>query len=1068
MRWRFAGIAAIVVLVAYSAADAQQSASSAIVGQVLDTTQAVLPGATITATNLATGATRVVVTDVDGRFSIPALNAATYSLTVELSGFRTTTIREMVLRAGETVRPNLVLGVAAVNENVTVTAEAPLLQTASASVGSVINQKTLEEIPVAGRTLLNVTTLAPGVTPRDFNRAGFFGRRDQYVTVEGGRDSSTNYAIDGVYVRSLRWNNMSLNPSIDSVQEVNLLRNSFSTEYGQGQAVVSMVTKSGANQIHGSAFEYFRNDALNAKNYFAASTLPFDRNQFGGTFGGAIVHNRFFGFGAGERLRETHGELNFGTVPPPNWLAGDFSDVATPIRDPLTGLPFPGNRIAQNRITSFAALQLDTIPLANATGVNNYRSVHDFVENTDTTTLRFDQVINSSHSLFERFIWYDSLQVIPGAFADTGRPQTGKNLALGHTWVVSKNIVNEFRAGYNTAFHNGDSLFNGDDGSSRNWVSDVGLRNLYGGQDPVYYGRPGATIQGFGAIVPATGVQPGATDYIYSVSNATSLTAGAHTLRFGFQAENRRVYMTTTTGARGGFTFNGRATGAANNSAASVADFLLGYCSTCTGTFGSSDSTYRSPTFAPFFDDVWQVGPKLTLQLGLRWEYVAPWHEINDIEGSFDPASGKIAFHKVPANVPASLAPLIIAQDNFYPAGIVQKDLNNLGPRVGVVHNLNDRTVLRGGFGLYFDNLNLNELQFTRLIPPFTGMYNLSPTGTALVNVADLFPDPQLAASFPTPFSMDPNNVSAWVRQWNVNVQRAFGRNFMFEAAYTGSQSRHEHKRYNLNQPREGTNPQPERLPYPQFAPAILTSTDFGHGDFNGVSFRLDKRFSGGLFFTASYQLSKNMDNNSGEIEANDTAFAWNPEADWALSRYDRRHRSSISFGYELPWGEGKRWLNDQHALQYVLGNWQVSGAMRMQSGIPFSVSVSALQSLGSFVPARANFAAGREDDKGELSNPTPDKWFDPTAYTVPAAGFQGTAGRNTLIGPAYRRTDVAISKRFPLVASSRLEFRAEIYNLFNNTNFGVPAANISNPNVGTITTADDARYLQLAMRVSW
>jgi hypothetical protein len=422
----------------------------------------------------------------------------------------------------------------------------------------------------------------------------------------------------------------------------------------------------------------------------------------------------------------------------------------------------------------------------------------------------------------------------------------------------------------------------------------------------------------------------------------------------------------------------------------------------------------------------------------------------------------------VPANIPASLTPLIIPQDNFYPAGIVRQDLNNFGPRLGLVYNLNDRTVVRSGFGLYFDNLNLNELQFTRLVPPFTGMFNLSPAGTALVNVADLFPDPQLVTSFPTPFAMDPNNVTAYVRQWNVNVQRTFGRSVLFEVAYTGSQSRHEHKRYNLNQPREGTTPQSERLAYPQFAPAILTSSDTGHGDFKGLSFRLDRRFSQGLFFTGSYQLSKNMDNNSGEIEANDTAFAWDPEADWALSRYDRRQRGAITFGYELPWGEGKPWLNRGGAMQYLLGNWQISGAVRIQSGIPFTVSVSSLQPLGSFVPARADFAPGRADDKGKLDNPTPERWFDSSAYAVPAAGFQGRAGRNTLIGPGFSRTDISVSRRFVLAADKHLEFRGEVYNLFNRANFGTPASNISNPNVGVITTADDPRNVQLGIRMAW
>ena len=393
-----------------------------------------------------------------------------------------------------------------------------------------------------------------------------------------------------------------------------------------------------------------------------------------------------------------------------------------------------------------------------------------------------------------------------------------------------------------------------------------------------------------------------------------------------------------------------------------------------------------------------------------------------------------------------------------------------------MVYQLNSRTLLRSGFGLYFDNLNLNELQFTRLVPPFSGRYDASPTGTQLVNVADLYPDPRLTATFPTPFSMNPANVSAYVRQWNVNVQRTLGRQYVLEVAYTGSQSRHEHKRFNLNQPREGTAPQAERLPYPQFAPALLTSSDTGHGDFKGVSVRLDKRFADGLFFTGSYQLSRNRDNNSREIEANDTAFAWDHEAVWALSRYDRTHRSAISFGYELPWGAGKRWLATPGAMSRILGDWQLSGAVRMQSGVPFSVSVSALQNLGSFVPQRGNFAPGREGDKGELDHLTEMtylgvtalRWFDPTAYAVPSAGFQGRAGRNTLRGPSYRRLDVALAKHFPFNPASRVELRAEIFNILNTTNFGTPAANISNSNAGVITSADDARNAQLSLRVVW
>src|SRR5215217_7450483 len=335
-------VTAIVLCMGVAAADAaaQQSASSGIIGQVFDSSHAGVPGATVTATNVGTGAPRVAVTDAEGRYSIPALPAATYRVRVELTGFQTSEIASLVLRSGETVRSDLTLSISTLAENVNVQGEAPLLSSASATVGATITDKMLEELPLSGRTLLNITALAPGVTPRDFQRQNlFYGRRDQYVTVEGGRDSSTNYAIDGVYVRTLRWNNMSLNPPVDTVQEVNLLRNAFSTEYGQGQAVVSMVTKSGTNRSSFSAYEYFRDDALEAKNYFAVSKTPHERNQFGGTFGGPLLHNKLFLFSGYEGLRQTKGEVQFANLPNPAWLTGDLSSATSVMLDPVTGVP---------------------------------------------------------------------------------------------------------------------------------------------------------------------------------------------------------------------------------------------------------------------------------------------------------------------------------------------------------------------------------------------------------------------------------------------------------------------------------------------------------------------------------------------------------------------------------------------------------------------------------------------------------------------------------------------------------------------------------------------------------
>jgi Carboxypeptidase regulatory-like domain/TonB-dependent Receptor Plug Domain len=1037
---------------------AQESASSGIVGQVTDSTRGALPGATVTVTNTGTNAQRSAVTDSEGRFTIPNLPPATYTIRVELSGFQAAELKEVTLRNGEIARPNVVLGLANVAENVTVTGISPLLQTTNASVSQTITQKQIEDLPVAGRTLLSFAALSAGVTPQSFTRGTQFGAagssRSQYVTVEGGRDSSTNYAIDGVYVRSLRFNNLSLNPPLDAVQEVNVLRNAFTTEYGQGQAVVSIVTKSGSNAIQGSAYEYLRDSSMAAANYFGQKVG--NRNQTGVTFGGPIVKNKAFVFGGYEGLRTTQGRTLLASVADPNFLAGNFSSLATPVRDPLTGQPFPGNVIPSSRFSNFARTLGPTIPAPNQAGSNNYRTVRDFTDDADSATVRGDQVLSSNHNLFERFLYYSGSQLNPGAFTYTNYPQNGKNLAVGETWVISPALVNEIRFGYNYAYHLNAPISLDD----RNWVGDIGLRNLAGSTDPIDYGRPNFTISGFNAQGEGT-ITQGATENIFSFSNATSWVRGAHNIRFGLQAQFRKFQHLTEVPPRGGFTFNGQFTGNP------VADFLLGYCSTCTGAFGSSRSVYHSPTFSPFIDDNWQVSSKMTVQMGLRWEYLSPWHEANDQEGSFDAATGKIAYHVVPSNLPPQLVPLIINQDGYFPAGILQNDLNNFGPRVGVAYNVSQNTVVRSGFGIYYDNLNLNELQFSRLVPPFYGQYSLQPTATDLSFQVDrLFPDLNAIPQFPAPFSMDPTNRSAYTLQWNGNAQHTFANNYLVEVAYTGSRSYNEHKRYNINQATPGTTPIATRVPYPTFQSAILYSSDAGWARFNGVSFRLEKRYSDGFFFLGNYQLSKSTDNGSGEIEANDTAFAWDLNADKSYSRYDQRHRSAFSFGYELPFGPGKKYLANGGAAAYAFGGWQVQGIVRLASGFPLTVSSTSVCQCGSYVPQRVNLVAA--GNFGILDDPTPQVWFDKTAYTVPAAGTQGNAGRNTIRGPGTQQVNFSVSKRFPIGGRARLEFRAEVYNLLDHNNFGNPDTNISNAAVGTITTADDGRNMQLGFRLTF
>jgi Carboxypeptidase regulatory-like domain/TonB-dependent Receptor Plug Domain len=392
MYQRVATVALALVFSLCGFVHAQESASSGIVGQVTDSTRGALPGATVTVINVGTNAQRVATSDVDGRFSIPNLPAATYTVRIELTGFQTVELKEFVLRNGEVARPTVTLGLANVAETITVAGESPLLQTQSASVSQTIAQKQIEELPVNGRTLLSFASLSAGVTPKAFTRGTQFGAagssRNQYVTVEGGRDSSTNYTVDGVYVRSLRFNNLSLAPPIDSVHEVSVLRNAFSTEYGQGQAVVSIVTKSGTNQLSASAYESFRSDKFDARNFFAAAKPKLKRNQYGATGGGPIRENKIFVFGSYEGLRTTK-ELPFlASVPNPTFLAGDFSSLATPIVDPTTGQQFAGNIIPSGRFSNFARVLAPTVPRPNASGANNYNINKSFTDDADTFTVR--------------------------------------------------------------------------------------------------------------------------------------------------------------------------------------------------------------------------------------------------------------------------------------------------------------------------------------------------------------------------------------------------------------------------------------------------------------------------------------------------------------------------------------------------------------------------------------------------------------------------------------------------------------------------------------------------------
>ena len=1051
------------------AAYCQASSSSDAQGKVTDATGASVPGATIHLINIGTGAERTTTTNDAGEWSVPNIPPADYRLRVEKQGFKTSQIPTLAVEIGKTANGSVTLAVGGTDETVEVTTVPPQLQTQEATVGQVIDQKQINDLPLNGRNVLQLATLAPGVSPPQQGQTGNpnrTGNRNLYITVDGGRGSSTNYVLDGTYVRSVRFNNMSLQPNVDTLQEFNLLRNSFSTEYGQGQAVVSMVTKSGTNSIHGSAYDFARNSVFDARNYFATSvtnpTKPnFTRQQYGGTVGLPIKKDKLFVFGGFEGLRTSRDTPVYGYFPCPVSLGCSAALTYTA----------PTYQLGQVVAPTFPVPQTPG-GAATILGQYNYSATPTTTDNYDEYTVRTDQTLTQRNSLFERYVDFNSSEFIPSVQGGINNILIGRNGVIGNTFLISPNIVNEVRLGYNLYynFENGVPLNPG-----VNVAAAEGIKFVSSLNNPTQYGRAAISITGFTGISDNVTVQ-GGDENIISFGDSLSIVRGKNTYKTGFQFQNRRVILIADNNATGSFTFSNSAASGTTPAYTALQNFSRGFCtSSCNGNYGTTLGHYRDNTYGAFLSDVWQVGHGLTLNLGLRWEYNSPFHEQNGLEGSLDPAEGKIRYSKVPAVIPTAFLNYVDTA-NLYRPGIINPNRKGFGPRVGAAYEVNPGTVFRVGGGVYFDNINTNELQFTRYAAPL--YYQQSTSG---IFVQNAFPDPTLGTyGLPAPFSILPNNSTPYTFEYNASLQQDLGHGLIVEFAYTGSQTHKLWKRYDQNmdllvpgviglmangQPQSNTFNQGVR-PFPAFNHGILTSSTEASANFNGGSVKVEKRNKNGLYFLGSYQWSKNLDNNSGEVEANDTSYSTNFAFDHSYARFDVRNRSAVSGGYELPFGKGHDHLQTGIANS-LIGGWSIQPAVQLRTGYPFSLSRSGA-SFGTYTPGRVNLVTGRSLQSATLSNPSPFHWFDASAFTDPGGTLQGNVTRNTGRGPGTAQVDLSALKNVHVYERVTAQFRAEAYNIINRGIFSQPASNISTPSsVGKISsTSGDNRSIQLALKV--
>lgn len=1090
-----------VAIIIFSSLLFGQAGNGEINGSVADSSGAVVSGAAVTITNPATGFTRSLQTNSDGLFDIPALNPGTYSIKVELKGFASQIRPDVILNVGQVLKLDFVLKVGDIAEVVEVTGGAPVLETESTSVGTVIENKRIIELPLNGRNYLQLASLIPGATTngpassQGQQRMG--GARNGFaLNVAGQRVHFNHYSLDGMENTDPNFNTYLLLPSIDALQEFKVESGLFSAEFGRGIAQVNVSTKSGANDFHGVAFEFLRNAKLDAKNYFdrAADPIPpFKRNQFGGTFSGPVWipklyngKNKLFFMFNYEGLRERKALTQQGTLPPANYRTGDFSFLSTPILDPLNGkAQFPGNVIPQNRIAPQSKFVLDRFfPLPNqagtgATGLaNNYLNTEGRRSNGDQWTVRTDYTAIQNQTFFFRFSKSEDLQYIPSLIFNQGNNNyvLAEQGVLGHTMVIGSNKVNEFRFGMN--------YFNSQNIQQRafqeNVVGELGLVGV--SQDPLYWGIPFFQISNFSSPGECNDCPFVNWNTSFQFNDNFSWTVGKHSFKFGGEYRRLRYNQIGAVVPRGRFSWNGQYSGQP------MSDMLLGYMSTTEGQVGAPIASFRQNYFGLYLQDTWKVTPKLTVNLGLRWEYESPYVDKNDAivnvdfrwDNSMEPTFVRAGTGDPFAGNPQFPPPADwrYVRDGRFGRGAGVPDYNDVGPRVGIAYQLTPKTVLRAGVGIYFvRDISNAVFDIVRNVP-----FTIRQAETADTTAPNLTWT-RLFTKTGAPSFLLINQYgerTSYVNQWQGGIQRELTRNMSLEVTYMGSSGVKLRRLTGYNQPLPAPGNPNNNRPFPKFNGTFQNMNAPSHSSYHALQARLQHRFSHGFTVLGSYAYSKSIDNGSGVRTTDGDALTpqdpYNLKGERGLSAFDFRQRLTASFLYEIPIGKGRR-LSLNSAGNFFLGGWQLGGIFTFQDGFPASAYCGAGNILnGAGGVCYPDIMPGQNpnlpDDQQSVT-----RFFNTNAFVDrqgqnPASitnFVYGNSGRNTIIGPGIRSVDFSVNKFFNITERHRVEFRSEFFNLPNHPIFGQPGTTLRSPGFGLIGgTKIDSRQLQFALKYNF
>jgi len=1019
-----------------------QSVRGVITGTVTGASRSPVAGAMVQLVHNETSRLRSAATDALGGFTISSLPPGEYRIEAGHEGYRKH-VQQVTLRLNQEIHIGIPLLPGQRTDTVEVTATPSPLRMESAALGGLIENRQITGLPLDGRNFYELSLLLPGVVPPAPGSAGSI-RGEFAVNVNGGREDSNNFVLDGVFNGDPQLNGIGVAPPVDAVREFEIATSTYDASFGRNAGgQVSVALRSGTNQFHGTAYEFFRNRTLDARNFFAPPTEKspqYQRNQFGVSAGGPVTRNRTFFFGdyEGRRLRE--GDTRVTNVPTELERVGDFSQSNLLAIDLFTQLPFAGNTIPLERRNPVGLAIAALYPLPNRSAPNqNYVSSPAVRDREDHFDVRLDHNLGPSDDLGVRYSFADrslyepfsgpTFAAIPGFGTNVER--RASNATASETHIFTPNLLNEFRLGFNRisvgSFH--ENL-----GRDRN--AEVGLPQV--STNPRDSGLSLVSITGYSAIGDESHNPQHSARTSYQILDAVSYVHGRHLVKAGvdFRWLHQNAYRDEM--ARGFLSFLGF-TGNA------LAEMIQGFPSLTGAARLDNHQHLRTYSSHFFVQDTWRFRPDLTLSMGLRYEYNAPPVDAEDRANIYDPGTRSLV----------RVGTSGIARSGYEP------DRNNWAPRIGLAWRPPGLgAVLRAGYGVYYDQSALASGEGLYFNAPYFDFKLYFPLEQLPLTLYDPFPQNFPVALPSSALAFQRDLRTAYAQHWSFGIQREIGPKRVLEVAYAGSKGMKLLAGRDLNQPLPSTL-RPNLRPVPQFDDITVLESR-GNSNHHSLQVRFQQNLQRGLTTLASYTWSKSIDDGSGFFSStgdpNYPQDSLHASLERGLSNFDLRHRLSLSYSYDLPFGRGR-----------LRGGWQTFGIWSFQTGRPFTVAL--LSDLDNSNTGRANLGFGANDRPDVLRNPelsarTHERWFDTSAFTLPPFGSFGNAGRNILTGPGHQSINVSLLKSLALAERAALQFRIEAFNLLNRTNLDLPDIFFGSPTFGRIQSAQSPRRVQFGAKI--